>query len=64
VPLPRDAAGKVDLERAPFRLLAITSRIDLRNLAQNSAGEARFTFGFTNPDVVNQTRLDGRDPSR
>jgi hypothetical protein len=59
-PLPRDAAGNVDLENAPFRLLAITSRIDLRNLPQNSAGEARFTFGITNPDG---TSFGGGAPS-
>jgi hypothetical protein len=48
--LPRDAAGNLDLAQAPFRLLAITSRVDLRDLANGSAGEARFTFGLINPD--------------
>jgi hypothetical protein len=46
----RDSAGNVDLTRVPWRLLAITSRIDLRDLTKNMAGEARFVFGATNPD--------------
>lgn len=36
---------KIDLTKAPLRLLAIVNRIDLRNLAQGNAGEGRFVFG-------------------
>lgn len=43
--------GKLDLARAPFRLLAIVNRVDLReNVAYGggSAGEARLVFGVIN----------------
>lgn len=44
---------RLDLTRAPMRLLAIVNRMDLRNLAAGSAGEGRFVFGvldqFGNP---------------
>jgi hypothetical protein len=39
---PTTAGGKLDLARAPFRLLAITNRIDLHEATN---GEARFVFG-------------------
>lgn len=42
---PRDAMGELDLERAPFRLLAIVNRLDLRDLGARSAGQLRFVFG-------------------
>ena len=51
--------GKLDLDFAPFRLLAIVTRLDLRNhpavhlVAPNpndvSAGELRFVFGVLDP---------------
>jgi len=44
--------GKLDLGRAPMRLLAIVNRIDLRNTRAwngGDAGEARFVFGVLNP---------------
>lgn len=47
---PRTADGKLDLARAPVRLLAITNRIDLKDLAKGKAGEGRFTFGVLSPD--------------
>ncbi len=37
--------GKLDLTKAPLRLLAIVNRLDLRNLAAGKAGEGRFVFG-------------------
>jgi len=43
--------GKLDLDRAPFRLLAIVNRVDLRgNLTYGggSAGEGRLVFGVVN----------------
>jgi hypothetical protein len=46
-----DASGKVNLANAPFRLLAIVNRIDLRSHAfpYDNAGECRFVFGVVNP---------------
>jgi subtilase family serine protease len=43
----RAASGgnRLDLTRAPFRLLAIVNRIDLHDLSRGSAGEGRFVFG-------------------
>lgn len=49
---PRTANGKLDLKRAPLRLLAIVNRIDSRNLAQGHAGEGRFVFGVIGPGDV------------
>jgi hypothetical protein len=46
---PRTADGKLDLARAPMRLLAITHRLDLKDLANGKAGEGRFTFGVLDP---------------
>lgn len=46
---PKLADGRLDLRRAPFRLLAIVNRMDLRNLASGNAGEGRFVFGALGP---------------
>jgi hypothetical protein len=50
---PKAADGSLDLNQAPLRLLAIVNRIDTRNLAAGTAGEARFVYGvldaFGNP---------------
>lgn len=46
-----------NLENAPFRLLAITNRIDLKSLAQESAGEGRFTFCLVDHDSANRSPL-------
>lgn len=43
---PKLANGDLDLTRAPFRLLAIVNRSDLRNPGMGDAGEARFVFGL------------------
>jgi hypothetical protein len=40
---PKTTAGKLDLTKAPLRLLAIVNRFDLR--AAGNAGEGRFVFG-------------------
>lgn len=49
---PRLPGGELDLAQAPFRLLAIVNRIDLREStvygSNGSAGEARLVFGFLN----------------
>jgi hypothetical protein len=45
----RGPDGKLDLSRAPFRLLAIANRIDLNDGTAptvTTAGEGRFVFGF------------------
>ncbi len=47
-PWHRTEDGKLDLEQAPMRLLAIVNRLDSRNLAQGHAGEGRFVFGVLN----------------
>jgi hypothetical protein len=46
---PRTADGKLDLAKAPMRLLAITHRLDLADEALDKAGEGRFTFGVLDP---------------
>lgn len=46
-------SGTLDLSKAPFRLLAIVNRVDLRqNLVYGggSAGEGRFVFGVMGPN--------------
>ena len=49
---PRLPNGKLNVAEAPFRLLAIVNRLDLRESAvfskTPSAGELRFVFGFLN----------------
>lgn len=42
---PRLSNGKLDLTKAPFRLLAIVNRIDLRTTSTTDSGEGRFVFG-------------------
>ena len=49
-PWPRTADGRLDLTRAPMRLLAIVNRLDLKNLAQGKAGEGRVVFGVLDPN--------------
>ncbi len=36
---------RLDMTKAPFRLLAIVNRFDLRKLSSGNAGEGRFVFG-------------------
>lgn len=43
--LTASGGTNLDLRRAPFRLLAIVNRMDLRDLSRGSAGEGRFVFG-------------------
>jgi hypothetical protein len=51
---PKTANGKVDLSRAPFRLLAIMNRIDLH---ATTNGEARFIYG-----AFDRTAPQGAEP--
>ena len=50
---PKLPNGKLDLSQAPFRLLAIVNRVDLRqNMVYGgggTAGEGRFVFGWVDP---------------
>jgi hypothetical protein len=46
---PRTSNGELDLDRSPLTLQAIVNRIDLRNLAEGSAGEGRLIFGVNGP---------------
>jgi hypothetical protein len=46
---PRRADGRIDIHRAPLRLLAIVNRFDLRDLDKGHAGEGRFVFGVLGP---------------
>ena len=54
---PKKTDGDLDLERAPFRLLAIVNRVDLRNnlvlgvprIGGGGGGEGRFVFGAVDP---------------
>jgi hypothetical protein len=43
---PRAADGSLDLSRAPFRLIAIVSRLDLLS---NPSGEGRLVYGLVDP---------------
>jgi hypothetical protein len=48
-PWPKLEDGRLDLSKAPFRLLAIVNRIDLRGsttYGSGDAGEVRFVFGL------------------
>lgn len=54
-PWPKLANGKLDLAQAPFRLLAIVNRIDLRGstaYGSGNAGEARMVFGLISCNPV------------
>ncbi len=52
---PRLPNGRLDVSRAPFRLLAIINRLDLRDStlygSAANAGEVRFAFGFLNCEL-------------
>ncbi len=48
---PRDSLGRLDLNRAPFRLTAIVFRPDLID-RDKPAGEGRFIFGLYDPQTL------------
>ncbi|MAI79475.1 MAG: hypothetical protein CL917_11075 [Deltaproteobacteria bacterium] len=59
---PLDAAGNLDLDQAPFRLLSIVNRVDLRDAvgygsSPASAGELRFVFGLLDMNVCQPARM-------
>jgi archaellum component FlaF (FlaF/FlaG flagellin family) len=47
--IPSTSPRQFDLAKAPFRLLAIASRLDLRSATQG--GEGRFVYGVTSSDA-------------
>jgi hypothetical protein len=50
---PKLPNGDLDLDHAPLTLNAIVNRIDVRDLANGSAGEGRFVFGVDGPAFDN-----------
>jgi hypothetical protein len=52
---PKTANGELDLDQSPLTLQAIVNRIDIRNLAEGSAGEGRFVYGVNGPTFGNFT---------
>jgi hypothetical protein len=54
---PVDSTGDLDLARAPFRLLAVVNRFDLRQTSiwgsDRSGGECRLVFGAFDPTTGN-----------
>lgn len=68
---PRLPSGKLDLARAPMRLLAIVNRMDLRDLSRGTAGEGRFVFGVLGAGgrrlpftLILEYRLPARTPAQ
>ena len=64
---PRTATGELDLDQSPLTLQAIVNRIDIRNLAEGSAGEGRLVFGvnggsFQNFSIIVEYNLVGHTP--
>ncbi len=59
----KDREGRLDLAKAPFRLLAIVNRPDLRGDlnydkgSKNNAGELRFVFGMVDPVTCDSQRF-------
>jgi hypothetical protein len=73
-PWPKRSDGRLDLTKAPFRLLAIAFRPDLRNVnaanGQKQTGEGRFVFGVLGPTgnalpftVILEYGIPGAQPS-
>jgi hypothetical protein len=54
---PKTDSGALDLTQSPLTLSAIVTRLDLRNLALNSAGELRFVFGVNGQAFPNFTMI-------
>jgi hypothetical protein len=52
---PKMPNGDLDLDHTPLTLQAIINRVDVRNLAQGSAGEGRFVFAPQGPTFGNFT---------
>jgi hypothetical protein len=54
---PKTANGELDLDQSPLTLQAIVNRIDVRNLAEGSAGEGRFVYGVNGPNFGSFTMI-------
>jgi len=61
-PWPKTSAGTLDMDQAPFRLLAIVNRVDLRDAvgygsSTSTAGELRFVFGLLDMNSCTPDRM-------
>ena len=61
-PWPKTSAGTLDMDQAPFRLLAIVNRVDLRDAvgygsSTSTAGELRFVFGLLDMTSCSPDRM-------
>jgi hypothetical protein len=61
-PWPKTSIGTLDMDQAPFRLLSIVNRVDLREAVgygagSSSAGELRFVFGLLNMNSCSPDRM-------
>ena len=61
-PWPKTPIGTLDMNRAPFRLLSIVNRVDLRDAvgygsSTSSAGELRFVFGLLDMNSCTPDRM-------
>ncbi|MFP6640924.1 MAG: hypothetical protein VCC04_11830 [Myxococcota bacterium] len=61
-PWPLTSAGNLNLDEAPFRLLSVVNRVDLRDavgygVSTASAGELRFVFGLLDMNTCQPTRM-------
>lgn len=61
-PWPLTASGNLNLDEAPFRLLSVVNRVDLRDavgygVSTASAGELRFVFGLLDMNTCQPTRM-------
>ncbi|MEO6601935.1 MAG: LamG domain-containing protein, partial [Polyangiaceae bacterium] len=54
---PKTASGELDLDQSPLTLQAIVNRVDVRNLAEGSAGEGRLVYGVNGPTFGNFTMI-------
>ena len=61
-PWPKTSAGTLDMDQAPFRLLSIVNRVDLRDAvgygtSSSTAGELRFVFGLLDMNTCSPDRM-------
>jgi len=61
-PWPLTSLGTLDMDQAPFRLLAIVNRVDLRDAvgygsSSSNAGELRFVFGLLDMNSCTPNRM-------
>ena len=61
-PWPKTSIGTLDMDQAPFRLLSIVNRVDLREAVgygpgSSTAGELRFVFGLLDMNTCSPDRM-------